>query len=120
METVTSETYPVPCVTDMEAFEHMRFAETRISLQSMRRDAVAALNAAASGTVISWDLASTGRYKPLSPRRAREFRDRHLKHLFGDRKRRAQRWANINSKHGRQIAEYLSRRGDNVARTTQN
>lgn len=109
METVTSETYPVPCATDMEAFEHTKFAETLISLQSMRRDAVAAQNAAASGTV-----------KPLSPRRAREFRDRHLKHLFGDRKRRAQRWANINSKHGRRIAEYLSRKGDNVARTTQN
>jgi len=109
METEMSETYPVPCVTDMEAFEHTRFAETLISLQSMRRTAAVAQNAAASGT---------GR--PMSSRRAREFRDRRLKHLFGDRKRRAQRWANINSKHGRKIAEYLSRRGDNVARPTQN
>jgi hypothetical protein len=94
----------------MEPFEHMRFAETLISLRSIRRHAADAQNAAASGTAT----------KPLSPRRAREFRDRHLKHLFGDRKRRAQRWANINSKHGRRIAEYLSRKGDNVARTTQN
>lgn len=30
--------------------------------------------------------------KPLSPRRAREFRDRHLKRTLGDRKRRAERW----------------------------
>jgi hypothetical protein len=33
--------------------------------------------------------------KPMSKRRAREFRDARLKRLYGDRKKRAERWAMI-------------------------
>lgn len=38
--------------------------------------------------------------KPLSPRRAREFRDRFLKRHFGDRKARAERFAWLEYTYG--------------------
>lgn len=48
--------------------------------------------------------------KPLSPRRAREFRDRWLKKMFGDRKRRAERYARLVKEYGKVTADELSAR----------
>lgn len=44
--------------------------------------------------------------KPLSPRRAREFRDRFLKRHFGDRKTRAERFAWLEYTYGPGAALY--------------
>ncbi len=53
--------------------------------------------------------------KPLSPRRAREFRDRHCKRLFGDRRERAMRFralvklACLARDNGTPVAPWLSK-----------
>jgi len=47
--------------------------------------------------------------KPLSPRRAREFRDRQNKRRFGDRKKRAERFAWLTKLYGKDAAVQLSR-----------
>lgn len=49
------------------------------------------------------------RRKPLSPRRAREFRDRYLKKMFGTRKQRAERFARLSFMYGKAHAIRLSR-----------
>lgn len=49
------------------------------------------------GKIVSMTKRPRYKHKPLSPRRAREFRDRWLKGLFGDRKARTKRYAWLRS-----------------------
>jgi len=49
--------------------------------------------------------------KPLSPRRARELRDRRLKRLFGSRRQRAERFARLVASYGLDRAKYFDRYG---------
>lgn len=50
------------------------------------------------------------REKPLSPRRAREFRDRWLKKMFGDRKKRAERYARLVAAYNKGVADAWQKR----------
>ncbi len=48
--------------------------------------------------------------KPLSPRRAREFRDCWLKKTFGDRKKRAERYARLVAAYNKGVADAWQKR----------
>lgn len=53
--------------------------------------------------------AAKRQFKPLSPRRAAEFRGRRLRKLFGTHKQRAERWHHLVKLYGIEQAERLSR-----------
>lgn len=65
-------------------------------------------------------MRSLKKRKPMSRRRARELRDRWLKNMFGDRKSRAERFVNMTTLYGYDMAVQLSARGvsgDDIALT---
>jgi hypothetical protein len=52
--------------------------------------------------------------KNLSPRRAAEFRGRHLRKVLGDRKQRAARFEMLVRKHGHAVAKAVSDRSERI------